>query len=42
MAIGLKVGASLFLVIFALTVFRYDTQDGKKAVVAGGAEEQKE
>jgi len=24
-AIGLKVGASLFLVIFALTTFRYDT-----------------
>lgn len=43
MAIGLKVGASLFLVIFALTVFRYDLQEGgKKTTVADGAEQQKE
>jgi len=37
-AIGLKVGASLFLVIFALTAFRYDLQEGnKKTAVADGA-----
>ncbi len=41
-AIGLKVGASLFLVIFALTAFRYDTQEGKPPAAAGGTEEQKE
>jgi len=43
MAIGLKVGASLFLVIFALTIFRYDLQErGKKAAVADAASKQKE
>ena len=41
-AIGLKVGASLFLVIFALTAFRYDSEDSKKDAVAGGTEKQKE
>ena len=41
-AIGLKVGASLFLVIFALTAFRYDTRGDTPTAVAGGTEEQKE
>jgi multisubunit Na+/H+ antiporter MnhB subunit len=38
-AIGLKVGASLFLVIFALTVFRYDGERGKKEEAAAGQTE---
>jgi len=41
-AIGLKVGASLFLVIFALTVFRYDVQETPGETVAGGTKKQKE
>ena len=41
-AIGLKVGASLFLVIFALTAFRYDTAatpDGEPAGQDAGQKE---
>ena len=41
-AIGLKVGASLFLVIFALTVFRYDSKGGKEGLATGPAGELKE
>jgi multisubunit Na+/H+ antiporter MnhB subunit len=40
-AIGLKVGASLFLVIFALTVFRYDGERSKKEETAAGQTEEK-
>ena len=40
-AIGLKVGASLFLVIFALTAFRCDPKPSEEAAAAP-AEEQKE
>ena len=42
MAIGLKVGASLFLVIFALTVFHSDTRRAAQETSAGEAEPEKE
>jgi len=42
MAIGLKVGASLFLAIFALTVFRSDTKKVSEETSAGSAEREKE
>jgi len=41
-AIGLKVGASLFLVIFALTAFRYDSAGAKEDVPAAQNAEEKE
>jgi len=41
-AIGLKVGTSLFLVIFALTVFRYDSARAKDPTPAQPTTEERE
>ena len=41
-AIGLKVGASLFLVIFALTMFRYDSKGDGEEIATGRTAELKE
>jgi multicomponent Na+:H+ antiporter subunit B len=41
-AIGLKVGASLFLVIFALSAFRYDGDKSPDASPSDGTAEKKE
>lgn len=41
-AIGVKVGASLFLVIFALTVFRYDGATARDRAATGQVPGQKE
>jgi multisubunit Na+/H+ antiporter MnhB subunit len=41
-AIGLKVGASLFLVIFALSIFRYDSGNAKNQLLSDRTDKERE